>query len=229
MKKTVYLLIALSFVIGITIGSSTHVTAQQTSIPSWVKNTALWWGQGQISDAQFISALQYLINQGIITIPSTQSTTNNNQQSSNQLENYMPASSDLSSAWKILPPNNSKWAQSYGASISTEQIFQNTLTNDVVTVDMGKYSTQNIARSQYTTIITHFVGSYGFEQWAYTVPNSNISCSGQVRTTGQSTDIDLLCTTGNLIFLIDTNGQGIGIGDATDQFASIIIGKMPNS
>ncbi len=69
MKKVLYLLIALSFVAGLTIGSS-HVSAQQTSIPNWVRNTALWWGQGQVSDADFIGAIQWLIDNGIIHMPS---------------------------------------------------------------------------------------------------------------------------------------------------------------
>lgn len=67
MKKILYLLIALSFIAGLTIGSS-HVSAQQVSIPNWVRNTALWWGQGQISDADFVAAIQWLVDNGMIRI-----------------------------------------------------------------------------------------------------------------------------------------------------------------
>ena len=72
MKKIIYFLIALGFLIGITIGSSTNVIAQQASIPSWVKHNALWWGQGQISDDEFIKALQWLIDNSLIKLPSQQ-------------------------------------------------------------------------------------------------------------------------------------------------------------
>lgn len=43
-----------------------------------MKKTALWWGQGQIGDGDFIKALQYLISQGILVVPQTtpQSTLN---------------------------------------------------------------------------------------------------------------------------------------------------------
>lgn len=75
LNKVFYLLIALSFVVGITIGSLNNVVAQQNTIPNWVKNTALWWGQGQINDADFIKALQYLIDNGILSVPQSEKTT----------------------------------------------------------------------------------------------------------------------------------------------------------
>ncbi|MGI0026488.1 MAG: hypothetical protein ACREAD_01420, partial [Nitrosopumilaceae archaeon] len=37
-------------------------------IPSWVKNNAGWWGGGQISDSDFISSIQYMIQNHIIII-----------------------------------------------------------------------------------------------------------------------------------------------------------------
>ncbi|MDE1862786.1 MAG: hypothetical protein KGI33_07730 [Thaumarchaeota archaeon] len=72
MKKVWFLLIALSFFAGATIESSTHAAAQQTSIPSWVKNTALWWGKGQIADADFIKAIQWLVDNGLIHVSNSQ-------------------------------------------------------------------------------------------------------------------------------------------------------------
>jgi len=35
----------------------------------WVKNNAKWWAEGNISESDYISSLQYLINQGILSIP----------------------------------------------------------------------------------------------------------------------------------------------------------------
>ncbi len=70
MKKVLYLLVVLSFVVGVTIGSS-HVIAQPTSIPKWVKNTARWWGQGQIEDTEFIKAIQWMVDNGIIRLSVT--------------------------------------------------------------------------------------------------------------------------------------------------------------
>ncbi|NHI03956.1 Copper binding protein, plastocyanin/azurin family [Candidatus Nitrosotalea sp. TS] len=44
-------------------------TTQTTVIPSWIKNNAKWWSQGQLGDDQFVQGLQYMIQHGIIQIP----------------------------------------------------------------------------------------------------------------------------------------------------------------
>lgn len=49
--------------------SVTTISAQSSEIPSWIKMTALWWGQDQISDADFLAAMQFLIKEGILVIP----------------------------------------------------------------------------------------------------------------------------------------------------------------
>ncbi len=38
-------------------------------IPTWVKDTARWWAENKVADANFIGGIQYLIKQGIIVIP----------------------------------------------------------------------------------------------------------------------------------------------------------------
>jgi len=39
-----------------------------TQIPDWVKNIFLWYGQGQVSEDEIISAIQYLVKEGIIKL-----------------------------------------------------------------------------------------------------------------------------------------------------------------
>jgi hypothetical protein len=46
-------------------------SAEAASVPPWVKNNAGWWADGVIDDSDFITGVQYLIEEGIITIPST--------------------------------------------------------------------------------------------------------------------------------------------------------------
>jgi len=45
--------------------------ADGASVPSWVKNNAGWWSSGQIDDHAFVSGVQFLIEEGIITVSST--------------------------------------------------------------------------------------------------------------------------------------------------------------
>ena len=43
--------------------------ANAESVPEWVKNNALWYGQGIISESEFLDAIKFLIeNEGIIVL-----------------------------------------------------------------------------------------------------------------------------------------------------------------
>ncbi|MGI0004014.1 MAG: peptidase [Candidatus Nitrosotenuis sp.] len=56
----------------ITIGESEQ-TAPKYEIPSWIKKNAGWWADGTITNNDFVQGIQYLIKQGIIKVPQTQS------------------------------------------------------------------------------------------------------------------------------------------------------------
>ena len=38
------------------------------SVPDWVKNTAGWWATDAISETEFVNAIEFLVNVGIISI-----------------------------------------------------------------------------------------------------------------------------------------------------------------
>ena len=48
-----------------------QVHAETEGIPDWIKNTARWWADGQVSDDSFIRGIQYLIGEGIIEVAVT--------------------------------------------------------------------------------------------------------------------------------------------------------------
>jgi hypothetical protein len=57
------------------------VAQEKTAIPDWVRGNAEWWAQGAIGDSDFVSGIQFLIKEGIMTIPeTTQGTTNDDSQ-----------------------------------------------------------------------------------------------------------------------------------------------------
>ena len=45
-------------------------SAQDAQIPSWIKNVAAWWAIGDISENQFLTGIEYLINNNIILLQS---------------------------------------------------------------------------------------------------------------------------------------------------------------
>ena len=49
-----------------------NVGQAETSIPGWIKNNAGWWADGQIDDSSFVSGIQWLISNNVMTIPPTE-------------------------------------------------------------------------------------------------------------------------------------------------------------
>ena len=64
---------------------------------SWIRTTALWWGQGKISDDDYINALEYLIDNKIITITKPEP----EQQLEPEIEQKMQEEPDLKSNLRI--------------------------------------------------------------------------------------------------------------------------------
>ena len=47
------------------------MTSVQNEIPAWIKSNAGWWADGTISDGEFLSGIEFLIKDGIITVSPT--------------------------------------------------------------------------------------------------------------------------------------------------------------
>jgi len=43
-------------------------SAQDAQIPNWIKNVAGWWASGIISEGEFVTGIEYLINNNIILL-----------------------------------------------------------------------------------------------------------------------------------------------------------------
>lgn len=69
MKKS---LLVLSFIVMITIISIPSIFADNDEIPSWVRGVAAYWVQEQITDTEFIEAIEFLVEQKIINLPNFQ-------------------------------------------------------------------------------------------------------------------------------------------------------------
>ena len=49
-----------------------NVGPAETSIPDWIKNNAGWWAEGKIEDSSFVSGIQWIISNDVMTIPPTE-------------------------------------------------------------------------------------------------------------------------------------------------------------
>jgi len=52
--------------------SMSTTLAQDSGIPTWIKNNAGWWATDQIDDSSFLQGIQYLIKEEIMVIPPTE-------------------------------------------------------------------------------------------------------------------------------------------------------------
>jgi len=72
-------------------------SAQDAQIPNWIKNVAGWWGSGIISENEFLTGIEYLVNNNIILI------------------NFVPCNDEIQSQYgdtKSVPnwiKNNANW------------------------------------------------------------------------------------------------------------------------
>jgi len=69
--KTAIPLVLIAITLIGAISLPTNVVAEVGSIPSWIKNVANFWSSDQVSDEEFVNALEFLISSGILKTPST--------------------------------------------------------------------------------------------------------------------------------------------------------------
>jgi len=94
------IILILSFsLMGSSILSIPNSYAQEdTQIPNWIKNTAGWWANDEISEIEFLTGIEYLINNNIISISFMPCTVKN--------ENQHSSSTNLIPDWV---KNNAGW------------------------------------------------------------------------------------------------------------------------
>ena len=64
--KLVLIITMAVVVLGISVSFISVQGQQDYDIPQWVKNIAGYWTKGMITDDNFISSIQYLVNNQII-------------------------------------------------------------------------------------------------------------------------------------------------------------------
>ena len=72
------------------------------TVPSWVKKNAGWWAEGQLQDSEFVTSIEYLINQRIIKLDIPEST-----EEEKRYESSIPEPKEQSIPVWI--KNNAKW------------------------------------------------------------------------------------------------------------------------
>ena len=58
--------LAIPILLLLTVGMVSISVSADSLVPQWIQNTALWYGQGDISEQEFLDSITYLINNKII-------------------------------------------------------------------------------------------------------------------------------------------------------------------
>lgn len=143
-KKSLTVLIAFGILgiigTGIIINTNVSITnlvfntasAQQqstNSIPNWIKNTAKWWSEGQTNDTDFLSAMQYLIDQNILHASKSSQTANQNNTLSQKMYDLQTRYNTLEIKYNELlkqvqnMPENQDNSKKYSDSIAAVAVY----------------------------------------------------------------------------------------------------------
>ena len=182
--KLLYAVLAL-----VIIGSATATTVYSADyqIPSWTKNVALYWGQGEIEDGEYVEFLQFLVDEEIITIP------NDSSNDVSQLENKVASlESEISSLKSSIASDlKNAYDDGYSAGIAEQSSSSNT-------------SSSNTSSSNTDTVstITRTIG---------TVEKSGYSadCALSMGGDGCYTPVNLSANIGDKIIMTNTDSTGV--------------------
>ena len=70
MKRSSKTMAVLVAVFAVSIVSLSVNVASAQAVPEWVKNTALWYGEGIVSEGEFLNMIKFLIENDVIVIDS---------------------------------------------------------------------------------------------------------------------------------------------------------------
>ena len=68
MKSTSKIAFLIVTVLSISLVSTSINFASAQSVPDWIKNTALWYGEGIVSEAEFLNMIKFLIENEVIVV-----------------------------------------------------------------------------------------------------------------------------------------------------------------
>lgn len=68
MKSTPKVAFLIVTVLSISLVSISINFASAQSVPDWIKNTALWYGEGIVSEAEFLNMIKFLIENEVIVV-----------------------------------------------------------------------------------------------------------------------------------------------------------------
>jgi hypothetical protein len=239
------------------IGLSFNASAQESSsIPSWIKTTAKFWVNGDVSDSDFLKAIQWLVTQGIIVVPNTSSTNSNTQITpstsssvTNVLTPMLPTSTDTGPLWQPSPATSSTLFDILATQSSSgppdiphytiEQIFTKNLDTPptVITIDMTSFQSTGLSMSAMNDatlanekMMSYYqnqnIGAYTQASFSPTPTDPSENCYIFSISKTESTKIDMYCMKGYTEFVIDATGNDLTMLDEVKTITNAMLLKI---
>lgn len=127
MKLLIGILLSVVIISGIGVSYS-----QSDSVPAWIKNTAGWWSNNEITDKEFFSVIQFLVDREIIIIP------NNSDDSKRVLELEDQLSEIKKSTVRDIQDSYDD-GYADGSKQITKKVIRNTLNEITIKTDKNSY------------------------------------------------------------------------------------------
>lgn len=141
-------------------GLGTQPAQITAALPGWIKNTAKWWAEGQLDDSDFTKGVQYMIQQGIIQIPVTQTGSSQTQ--------GIPAWVKNTAKW---------WAEGQLSDADFIKGIQYMVQNGIITAQQGRQDYSGILSGatfytgkQPAQQIVTYTDKYGITSSGYAIP-----------------------------------------------------------
>jgi len=103
-------------------------SAQDAQIPGWIKNVAGWWASGDISENEFLTGIEYLINNNIISLPSISC--------NEKIESQTTSSAEMIPDW--IKNNASWWSDNLIDDIDFINGLQYLIEHKIIKIDNKK-------------------------------------------------------------------------------------------
>jgi len=125
-RTTIILILSFSLIgSGILVPNS---SAQDAQIPGWIKNVADWWASGDISENEFLTGIEYLINNNIISLPSISC--------NEKIESQTTSSAEMIPDW--IKNNASWWSDNLIDDIDFINGLQYLIMHKIIKIDNKK-------------------------------------------------------------------------------------------
>jgi hypothetical protein len=223
---------ALVFVLALSSIDTVQAFAQ-TSIPQWVRNDAMWWGQGLVSDSEYIKTIQWLVDNGYITVNALPKPTVATMPNS-----LLPSATDIGPLWQTTSTPSSFMT---AVNATSNPIFLNQVESESSSGYMQSTTTSTTtamlgitelrypcdAVNGYNQIVQAYRQEYSNPMPWESLPFDKYTIYfGAVTFSGQYETVDLIGQRNNYLIIFEMSGNSNIVDDTAVNMLSMVFDKI---